>query len=71
MKRRQSPHPEIDAEAVETDAWAVFTNTELKAKLTALRKLVDGDMLSDRSTSNQRAEIALIEGELARRRNSD
>jgi hypothetical protein len=51
----------------QTDAWAKFTTAELETKLAELRKLVDGDMLTDRSMDQQFTEIAFIERELASR----
>ena len=51
----------------QTDAWAKVTTAELETKLAELRKLVDGDMLTDRSMDQQFTEIAFIERELASR----
>ena len=57
----------MDAEAKDQNAWAVFTTIELKAKLAELQKLVDSDMLSDRSLQHQFIELGIIENELAER----
>ena len=51
----------------ETNAWAKFSSAELETKIAVLRDLIESGMLTDRSTENQFAEIALIENELATR----
>lgn len=60
-----APIPEPLKERV--DPWSLMTEEELRRKRAALRKLIDGDMLSDRSLDRQLQELAIIENELAKR----
>lgn len=67
MTQKQSANPKLDADMEETNVWARFTTAELETKRADLCKLVDGDMLTDRSLHHQFTEIALIEQELEKR----
>jgi hypothetical protein len=70
MMSRQNTYCEMDAAAKDQNAWAVFTTIELKTKLAELQKLVDSDMLSDRSLQHQFIEMGIIENELAEHENA-